>query len=242
MSILYSFFYGLTFGISQSITLFTYIVSFRFGAFLVTFPPDHILFTEFQNIFRVFAAIIFAAIGVGATAAFAPDYNQAKRSAKLVFSIINREPLIDNYSDEGAKPEKVTGDVSTDSVFFAYPERPSVSVLRGLNLSVKHGQTLAIVGTSGSGKSTVFALIERFYDPKNGCLVVDGIDLQDWNLHWLRQQIGYVPQEPDLLEGSIANNIRYGALFREVSDEEVIEAAKSANIHSFIESLPQVDA
>ena len=206
----------------------------------MTFPEDHLLFTEYQDVFRVFAAVIFASIGVGAAASFAPDYNQAKRSAKLVFSIINREPLIDNYSNEGVKPENISGDVAADSVFFAYPERPSVSVLKGLNLLVKHGQTLAIVGTSGSGKSTIFALLERFYDPNNGCLVVDGIDLRDWNIRWLRQQIGYVPQEPDLLEGSIAENIRYGALFREVSDEEVIEAAKSANIHSFIESLPQV--
>ena len=148
--------------------------------------------------------------------------------------------MIDSYSEEGSKPEKTQGTVMVNEVMFAYPERESVNVLSGLNLSVKSGQTLAIVGSSGSGKSTVFALLERFYDPHAGCLMLDEVDLRDWNLCWLRQQIGFVPQEPDLLEGSIAENIRYGALFREVSDEEVIEAAKSANIHSFIESLPQV--
>ena len=239
-SIFYAFIYGITFGVSQSLILFVYVISFRFGAFLVTFPQGHVLFTQFQDIFRVFAAIIFASLGIGAAASFAPDYNQAKRSAKLVFSIINREPEIDNYSEEGVKPEQINGDVLTNEVFFAYPERPTVNVLSGLNLSVKPGKTLAIVGSSGSGKSTIFALLERFYDPHSGCLLLDGVDLRDLNIRWFRQQIGFVPQEPDLLEGSIAENIRYGALFREVSDEEVIEAAKSANIHSFIESLPQV--
>ena len=107
-------------------------------------------------------------------------------------------------------------------------------------MTVKPGQTLALVGTSGSGKSTVVSLIERFYDPHAGSLALDGSDLRDLNLHWLRSQIGVVSQEPVLFDASIAENIRYGALFREVSDEEVIEAAKAANIHSFIESLPQV--
>jgi len=107
-------------------------------------------------------------------------------------------------------------------------------------VTVKPGQTLALVGTSGSGKSTVVSLIERFYDPHAGSLALDGSDLRDLNLQWLRSQIGVVSQEPVLFDASIAENIRYGALFREVSDEEVIEAAKAANIHSFIESLPQV--
>ena len=239
-SVFYAFIYGVTYGISQSIILFVYIISFRFGAFLVTFPQGHVLYTEFQDIFRVFAAIIFSSLGIGAAASFAPDYNQAKRSAKIVFSIINREPAIDNYSEEGTKPDKANGEVMVNDVFFAYPERDSVNVLSSLNLSVKPGKTLAIVGSSGSGKSTVFALIERFYDAHSGCILLDGVDLRDLNLRWLREQIGFVAQDPDLLEGSIAENIRYGALFREVSDEEVIEAAKSANIHSFIESLPQV--
>lgn len=239
-SICFAIIYGLTFGFSQSVVLFAYIISFRFGAFLVTFPSGHLLYTEFQDVFRVFAAIIFASIGIGAAASFAPDYNQAKKSVKFVFSIINREPVIDNYSDEGVKPEKINGDIEANEVFFAYPERLSINVLSGLNLSVKPGKTLALVGSSGSGKSTIFALLERFYDLHAGCMMVDGFNLRDVNLRCLRQHIGFVSQEPDLLEGSIADNIRYGALFREVSDEEVIQAAKSANIHSFIESLPQV--
>ena len=99
---------------------------------------------------------------------------------------------------------------------------------------------MALVGPSGCGKSTVVALIERFYDPLSGSLFLHEYDLRDLNIRWLRNQIGVVSQEPVLFDTSIADNIRYGANFREVSDEEVIEAAKAANIHTFIETLPQV--
>ena len=105
---------------------------------------------------------------------------------------------------------------------------------------MKPGQTLALVGPSGCGKSTVVSLVERFYDPVLGSLLLEGVDLRDLNLQWLRTRIGIVSQEPMLFDASIAENIRYGTLFREVLDDEVIAAAKSANIHSFIESLPEV--
>ena len=134
----------------------------------------------------------------------------------------------------------MSGAVAVKDVQFSYPARPDVQVLQGLSLSLSPGKTLALVGPSGCGKSTVVSLIERFYDPSTGSLTLENIDLRDLNLHWLRSQIGIVSQEPVLFDASIAENVRYGALFREVSDEEVIEAAKSANIHSFIESLPQV--
>ena len=134
----------------------------------------------------------------------------------------------------------MSGAVTVKDVLFSYPARPDVQVLHGLSLSLSPGKTLALVGPSGCGKSTVVSLIERFYDPSAGSLTLESFDLRDLNLQWLRSQIGIVSQEPVLFDASIAENIRYGALFREVSDEEVIEAAKSANIHNFIESLPQV--
>ena len=123
---------------------------------------------------------------------------------------------------------------------FHYPTRPEVPVLQKLTLSVKPGKTLALVGTSGCGKSTTVSLIERFYDPVRGKLTLDGNDLRVLNIHWLRSQVGLVGQEPVLFNTTIAENIRYGANFRKVSDEEVIEAASAANIHNFIESLPLV--
>ena len=134
----------------------------------------------------------------------------------------------------------MSGEVETRNVHFNYPARPKVKVLEGLDIHVKPGQTVALVGPSGCGKSTVVSLMERFYDPLSGSLSLDGNDIRDVNIRWLRQQIGIVSQEPVLFDASIAENIRYGALFRQVADEEVIEAAKAANIHSFVESLPQV--
>jgi len=95
-----------------------------------------------------------------------------------------------------------------DSVKFHYPSRPEVPVLQGLSVSVKPGQTLALVRPSGCGKSTVVSLIERFYDPLGGKLMLDGVDLRDLNLRWMRSQIGIVSQEPVLFDASIAENIR----------------------------------
>jgi len=125
-------------------------------------------------------------------------------------------------------------------VHFSYPTRPNVSVLKGLNLSVRPGKTLALVGASGCGKTTVTSLLQRFYDPRSGSLTFDGIDIRDLNVPWLRSQIGIVFQEPMLFDGTIMENIQYGANFREVAVDEVIQAAVAANIHNFIISLPQV--
>ena len=232
--------FGLSYALSQSIIFFGYIIIFRFGAFIVQLPTDHILYTGYQNIFRVFAAVVFGSVTIGQAGAFAPDYSKAKESAKIVHAILDREPEIDNYSEEGQKLENTRGDITFKDVFFAYPQRLQVTVLNGLSLAVKQGQTLAVVGASGGGKSTVMQLIERFYDPHAGHVSLDDVNFLDINLSWLRSQIGIVSQEPVLFDGTIAENIRYGALFREVSDEEVIAAAQSANIHSFIETLPKV--
>ena len=152
----------------------------------------------------------------------------------------------------------VDGGLSLEKLYFIYPSRPNVPVLQGLSATVQSGQTLALVGPSGCGKSTVVSLLERFYDPDNGIVVsiitilmciynsysvfqrFDGQNLKSVNIQWLRRQMGLVSQEPVLFDTSIADNIRYGANFREVSDEEIEMAAKSANIHDFVISLPQV--
>ena len=136
--------------------------------------------------------------------------------------------------------EAVFGHVSGSSLYFHYPSRPEVRVLRGLSVSVSPGETLAVVGSSGSGKSTLVSLIERFYSPTVGIITLDGKDIAGLNLKWLRSQIGYVQQEPVLFDASISDNITYGDLTRDVNDEEVVEVAKACKIHDFILSLPQV--
>nr|XP_042130337.1 ATP-dependent translocase ABCB1 [Peromyscus maniculatus bairdii] len=187
---------------------------------------------------RVFSAVVFGAMAVGQVSSFAPDYAKAKVSASHIIMIIEKIPEIDSYSTEGLKPNTLEGNVKFNEVKFNYPTRPDIPVLQGLNLEVKKGQTLALVGSSGCGKSTVVQLLERFYNPVAGTVFLDGKEVKQLNVQWLRAQLGIVSQEPILFDCSIAENIAYGDNSRVVSQDEIVRAAKEANIHQFIESLP----
>jgi len=138
-------------------------------------------------------------------------------------------------------PDGIKGDVLVSDVIFAYPTRMEFPICNGYNLSVKAGQVCALCGPSGSGKSTIINLIERFYDPIFGTIKIDGHDITHLNLKWLRSQVGLVGQEPVLFQGTVAQNIAYGAYSKgegEVPRSDIEEAAKSANAHQFIlESL-----
>jgi len=124
-------------------------------------------------------------------------------------------------------------------VEFFYPTRKTAQVLQGLSLEVKKGQTLALVGSSGCGKSTSVSLLERFYNATAGQVTIDGNDVTSLNLKWLRQHLGIVSQEPTLMDTSIAENIAYGDNSREVTITEMMEAAKKANAHNFVTQLPK---
>jgi ABC-type multidrug transport system fused ATPase/permease subunit len=117
-------------------------------------------------------------------------------------------------------------------VMFAYPTRPKKNVFNGFNLAIRQGETVALVGPSGGGKSTTVGLIERFYDPNSGVVEYMGVDVKSLNVHWYRDQIGYVGQEPTLFNDTIANNIAYGA--PGARRAEIEEAAMQANAHDFI--------
>ncbi|KAK2488631.1 hypothetical protein MC885_007996 [Smutsia gigantea] len=199
---------------------------------------EHMYAQNLQVPYRVFSAIVFGAMAVGQTISFAPDYAKAKVSAAHIIMIIEKTPVIDSYSTEGLQPNTMEGNVTFNEVVFNYPGRPDIPVLQGLSLEVKKGQTLALVGSSGCGKSTVVQLLERFYDPLAGTVLIDGKQTKHLNVQWLRAHLGIVSQEPILFDCSIAENIAYGDNSRVVSQEEIVRAAKEANIHPFIETLP----
>ena len=121
---------------------------------------------------------------------------------------------------------------------FSYPSRPDVKILNGISFDVQRGQTIALVGSSGSGKSTCVQLLQRFYDSDSGSVSIDGHQVTEYNLKWLRQHIGVVSQEPILFQATIRENILFGR--DTATDVEVHQAAKMANAHDFIMALPDV--
>jgi len=145
--------------------------------------------------------------------------------------------VIDSSCDAGMKPSAVSGEIVFNDVSFAYPTRKEIPVFKGFSLTIPAGKTVALVGPSGCGKSSAVQLLERFYDVDSGSITLDGNDIRDLNIGWLRRQLGLVSQEPKLFATSIRENIAAGA--PDATEEQIIEAAKLANAHDFISSFPQ---
>ena len=174
------------------------------------------------------------------------EFQMAQASAERVLSLLNadvdlvdRDDVVEKYGSilepKTEVYEKVKGDVEFDNVSFYYKEEEPVLV--NFNLKVNRGETIALVGETGSGKSTIVNLICRFYEPKSGVIRIDGVNTKDRSLGWLHSNLGYVLQAPQLFSGTIKENIRYGDL--NASDEAIVEAAKRVSAHEFIMNMEE---
>ncbi|PGH18238.1 hypothetical protein AJ79_00577 [Helicocarpus griseus UAMH5409] len=218
---------------SQSLMMFCIALGFWYGGTLLG-KGEYSMF----QFFVAFTEVIFGAQSAGTVFSFAPDMGKAKSAAAEFKKLFDRRPSIDSWSKEGEVVDHVEGTIEFRDVHFRYPTRPEQPVLRGLNLTVKPGQYVALVGASGCGKSTTIALLERFYDPLAGGVYVDGKDITRWNVNSYRSFLSLVSQEPTLYQGTIRDNILLGVDDDSVDDEQVVQACKAANIYDFIMSLP----
>ena len=172
---------------------------------------------------------------------------KASSSADELFKTIDRKSEIDPLSEEGNIPAVCKGVIEIEDISFAYPARPDIMVLKSLTLSAPAGKTTALVGASGSGKSTIIGLIERWYDQASGTIYLDGTDIRELNLTWLRTNIRLVQQEPVLFSGTVYENVAFGLFGTSKADlpqsEQralVEKACKDAYAEEFIERLPKV--
>ncbi|KAK4741819.1 hypothetical protein SAY87_025407 [Trapa incisa] len=224
---------GIGFGASLFFMYSVYAASFYIGA---RFVKDGR--TTFSDVFRIFFALSMAAIGISQSSSLTSDSTKAKAAAASIFSIIERKSKIDPSDESGTTPHTVNGEIELHHISFKYPSRPDIQIFQDLSLVIPSGKTVALVGESGSGKSTVIALLQRFYDPNSGKITLDGLDIQQLQLKWLRQQIGLVSQEPVLFNETIGANIAYGKEGN-ATESEILAAAELANAHNFISSLQQ---
>jgi ATP-binding cassette subfamily B (MDR/TAP) protein 1 len=196
---------GITAGFTQFFMMAIYALSFWSGAQFVKQG-----WMTFQDLLQSFFAVIMSAMGAGNTSAMVVDSAKAAEAKNSLFAILDRTPQIDASNSAGMKTATIQGSVEFKDVSFAYPSRPSQQVLHGVSFTIEAGKTTAFVGPSGCGKSTIIQLLQRFYDPSAGEIVLDGVHLKDYNVQFLREHEGWVQQEAPLFADSIAYNISYG--------------------------------
>ncbi len=179
---------------------------------------------------------ILAASSIGALAEFHSDLQRAAGAAERLLELLHTEPRIRPPAAPKTLPEPPLGAVAFERTSFSYPARPDRSALHDFSLSVRPGETVALVGPSGAGKTTVFQLLYRFYDPQRGRVLIDGVALTEADPAVVRRRLALVPQEPVIFSGTVAENIRFGR--PEASEDEVRRAADTAAARDFIEALP----
>lgn len=189
---------------------------------------------KFSDILAVFFGILIGLFGLTSAGPSFQGIADAKIAGKFAFEVIDRKPIVD-MDDPKAKKHALKGHIEFKNVTFYYPTRSDQKILDNVSIEFELGKTTAIVGPSGSGKSTCIQLIERFYDANEGEVLVDGVNIKDIKLRDYRQQIGYVPQEPIMLNSTVKKNILLGK--SDASDDEIREALKATNCMTFVDKL-----
>jgi ATP-binding cassette subfamily B (MDR/TAP) protein 1 len=199
------------FWLSGMIAGMTIVMNWQYG---LAFWEGHRLLQKGElnvgQILTVVMASLVAGISIGHNLPHLQAFGQAVAAATKVFNTIERQSPIDPEVETGSKPETFVGNIEFDDIKLVYPSRPDTTVLDGFSLKVPAGKMLALVGASGSGKSTIFGLLERFYLPLSGKILLDGHDISELNLKWLRRHISIVSQEPVLFSNTIFESIAHG--------------------------------
>ncbi|TKR81874.1 hypothetical protein L596_015676 [Steinernema carpocapsae] len=187
---------------------------------------------ETGDVFTVFMAVMSGAMALSTVSPCWSLLATSRAVAMPVFKVIERVPEIDSQKTGGFRGNISSASIQFNQVDFSYPSRPDVQVLKELSLRIDEGKTVALVGASGSGKSTMFCLLQRFYDPWRGSISIDDIDIKEFNVKSLRNLIGVVSQEPVLFNTTIEENLRMGN--EDMTEVDMVEACKMANAHEFI--------
>lgn len=214
---------------SQSVGFLCMALCFWYGSSLL----GEYSLTQF---YLIFFLVIFGTRSAANMFSLAPDMAKAKSAATDLKELFERTPAVDTWSNEGHILKDIQGSVDFRNVDFAYQD--GQPVLNGMSFSVMPGQYVALVGTSGCGKSTAISLLERFYDPSSGGIYIDGHNISTLNLKEFRKHLALVSQEPTLYQGSVRDNIVLAVENKDITEDQIIKVCKEANIYDFITSLP----
>ncbi|EXB59762.1 Putative ABC transporter B family member 8 [Morus notabilis] len=234
---------GIKQGLAKGLAVGSTGLSFTIWAFLAWYGSRLVMYKG-ESGGRIYAAgisFVLSGLSLGIALPDVKYFTEASVAAQRIFDRIDRIPLIDGEDTKGLVLDEIRGELEFEHVKFTYPSRPDTIVLKDFNLKVEAGQTVALVGASGSGKSTAISLVQRFYDVDDGVVKIDGVDVRTLHLKWIRGNMGLVSQDHALFGTSIKENIMFGKLDATMEEKrkELAGAAMAANAHNFIRQLPE---